>query len=57
MDENGAMILYTNEGPGNDGCVWVPQGTPTASDPIASGVGAKREQIRLAYIYGSGRAD
>jgi len=51
MDEDGSMILYTNGGPGNDGWVWLPQGK------IATGTGATREQIRLAYIFGHGRAD
>jgi len=51
MDEDGSMILYTNGGPGNGGWVWLPQGK------VGTGVGATREQIRLAYIFGHGRAD
>lgn len=51
MDEDGSMILYTNGGPGTDGWVWLPQGR------VADGTGATREQIRLAYIFGHGRAD
>ena len=57
MDTDGSLILYTNGGPGNNGWVWISQGTPQANSPIATGVGAKREQVRLAYIFGHGRAD
>lgn len=56
MDENGKMTCYVNGGPdanANNGWVWIPQ----AFDPINTGTGAKRDQIRLAYIFGSGRAD
>ena len=52
-DETGVLTLYFNKGPSNNGWVWV----PASSAPVASGVGAKREQVRLAYIYGHGRAD
>ena len=57
MDEKGVLICYINVGPnpkGYLGWVWIPQNN---GGPIATGVGAKREQIRLAYIYGQGRAD
>ena len=56
LDENGAITCYVNGGPAenaNLGWVWIQQG----NGPITSGFGAKREQVRLAYIYGTGRAD
>ena len=52
-DENGVLTLYLNQGPTNNGWGWL----PASSVPVASGVGAKREQIRLAYIFGHSRAD
>ena len=52
-DENGVLTLYINQGPSNNGWGWI----PASSAPVASGVGAKREQVRLAYIFGHSRAD
>ena len=57
VDEAGVMICYINGGPNSNaylGWEWTPQNN---GGPIATGVGAKREQIHLAYIYGSGKAD
>ena len=53
MDAEGRLTLYSNGGPNpgaNLGWIWTEQG----NGPIATGVGARREQIRLAYIYGTG---
>ena len=55
LDKDGKMIAYLNGGAdasANLGWVWKPQ---NKGDAIALGVGARRDQIRLAKIYGHGR--
>ncbi|KAL8989587.1 MAG: hypothetical protein Q9169_008329 [Polycauliona sp. 2 TL-2023] len=57
IDEAGILTAYVNGGPrggGNDGWIWYPQGEKGL---INTGIGAKREQIRLADIDGDGKAD
>jgi FG-GAP-like repeat len=52
LDANGAAYLWLNGGTGKDGTwIWTPKGK------IATGVGAVREDIRLADIDGDGKAD
>lgn len=52
LDANGAAYLWLNGGTGKDGkWIWTPKGK------IATGVGAVREDIRLADIDGDGKAD
>jgi hypothetical protein len=52
LDANGAASLWLNGGMGNDGnWIWTPKGK------VATGVGAVREDIRLADIDGDGKAD
>ena len=52
LDANGAASLWLNGGMGNDGkWIWTSKGN------IATGVGAVREDIRLADINGDGNAD
>ena len=56
-DNDGKIIAYLNGGPDPSaylGWSWKPQ---NKGDPIALGVGARRDQIRFANIYGHGRAD
>ena len=56
MDEHGKIIAYLNGGADTSsylGWKWTPQNKGNA---IALGVGARRHQIRLANIYGHGRA-
>ena len=57
LDENGKMTAYLNAGPdaaAGQGPVWLPQNN---GNPIASGGGSKRQDIRLADINGDGKAD
>lgn len=57
MDKDGKIIAYLNGGPDSGsflGWSWIQQ---NKGNPIALGVGARRDQIRLANIYGHGRAD
>jgi hypothetical protein len=52
LDANGAASLWLNGGMGKDGkWIW------TSKGKIAAGVGAVREDIRLADIDGDGKAD
>lgn len=52
LDANGTAYLWLNGGTGKDGkWIW------TSKGKIATGVGAVREDIRLADINGDGKAD
>ncbi|KAL8651232.1 MAG: hypothetical protein Q9226_004788, partial [Calogaya cf. arnoldii] len=57
IDEAGILTAYVNGGPrggGTDGWLWYPQGE---NGVINTGVGATRDQIRLADINGDKKVD
>jgi hypothetical protein len=51
LDTKGAALVYLNLGGSGAKVGWMPQGT------VASGVGARRDQIRFADLNGDGRAE
>jgi hypothetical protein len=51
LDTDGAALAYLNLGGSGASVGWMPQGT------IATGVGAKRDQVRFADLNGDGRAE
>ena len=55
LDEKGAMLGFLNHPGGtNDAPAWVPLNN---FQPIALGVGAKREYVQLADLNGDGKVD
>ncbi|KAL8846305.1 MAG: hypothetical protein Q9221_008603 [Calogaya cf. arnoldii] len=57
IDEAGILTAYVNGGPrggGSDGWIWYPQGE---NGVINTGVGATRDQVRLADINGDKKVD
>ena len=57
MDKDGKIIAYLNGGPDPGSFLGWSWKQLNKGDPITLGVGARRDQIRLANIYGHGRAD